>query len=526
MRHNDDDNSQNVSRYDIDAVSSTSPIKELHIAPMLNVSTVEFRAFMRILTKRCIIWTEMIVDETLYFNRQPTVKTKQNYDDTHEHDRYGNDETGDPSSENCWTVPQHLLYPVLPHDHPVICQIGSINPEWTEYATQCIIHANYNYNEININLDCPSTRVQGKQFGAILMKDITKTIVLLQSIQKYIPSHMCVSVKCRIGIIDMITNTDWDWIVQFIHHISTVCQRFIVHARPVILSNHMINPKQNRSIPPLNYCWVYKLCHLFPQCEFIMNGGISDLYMAKRICYGIPSTDTSYDNTTSIEPTIHRVPCDICQHPANNGSCIVSPTFPAPTNLRGCMLGRAAIDHPIQFAKVDQFWYGENIHNNDKTYNGAKKATTRRQVIEQYCQYLDQLYPRRCCDNDDTIITMEIPSPNITFIEPYCTICKEFRQLLFQSSTIDRLISNEPCRESTLSPKATIVKIVTKIIDRSIKPILNIFHEQNGSKVYKHQCEMLRRDLTIRNCGPAYIIYCATIQQSNISDHILDQSIA
>ena len=552
-------------------------IKELHIAPMLNVSTVEFHAFMRILTKRCILWTEMIVDETIYFQRRrnKTKDTKKRDSDSDSgsdcENRNFNDEVENISNSCDWTVPLHILYPVKNENHPIVCQIGTIQPMWTSIATQCILTANYNVNELNINLDCPSNRVQGKEFGAVLMQDASKVMTFIQAIQQQLPNHMCVSVKCRIGMIiddddDDVENTstrknndsdvaaaaattaiktDYDWIVQFIKKVSSVCQRFILHARPVILhginkhhnnnknsgGGNAISPAQNRCIPPLNYVWVYRLCQEFPDCNFIINGGISDLISASNLCYGVADDDAIPASPSLSDDTYqgHGVPCTTCRqqnHPTvKYGSCIVPPIYPAPNNLRGCMMGRAAMDHPIQFAKVDHFWY-----NDYSTIIANSKATTRRQVLQQYCQFLDTLYPRRCCDNLDTIITSEVPAPSIESMLPFCCICKDFRQSPFlRSCNEDHIVSTTSIgsTDAVLQPdqQSNTIKIATRIIDRSLKPILNIFHGCNGSKLFRHHCEALRRNIDIRNCGPAYILYHAAIQQNCISDSILDESI-
>ena len=497
----------------------------------------------------------MIVDETIYFQRRLMSKDELKSESICVNENSDDDVITDDStsSSTCdWTIPAHILYPVKSENHPIVCQIGTIQPSWTSIATQCILAANYNVNEININLDCPSSRVQGKEFGAVLMQDTSKVILFIHAIQQQLPAHMVVSIKCRIGIIidDNISScgnnndasatllkTDYDWIVQFIKEVSVVCQRFILHARPVILhgihkqsngrSGGIISPAQNRCIPPLNYVWVYRLCHEFPNCNFVINGGIADLATAQKLCHGVID-DKTLSTSSDDKYNGHSVPCTKCQQQhafgtVKYGSCIVPPMYPAPSNLRGCMIGRAAIDHPIQFAKVDQFWYNDD--------GSSDKATTRRQVLQQYCQFLDALYPRRCCDNYDTIITSEIPAPKIDPIHPFCGICKDFRQSSFvhgcnddvavhplpnDSSTM-HLPSNEDVRST--------VKIATRIIDRSLKPILNIFHGCNGSKMFRHDCETLRRNTAIRDCGPAYILHHAAIQQLNISDAILDEPI-
>ena len=523
-------------------------IKELHIAPMLNVSTVEFHAFMRILSKRCILWTEMIVDETIFFQRHraKNIDEKENDGNSSAVGKDTNNDLDDAitgctgTSSGDWIVPPHILYPIKNEDHPIVCQLGTINTLWTSVATQCVLSANYNMNELNINLDCPSNRVQGKEFGAVLMQDTSKVVSFVRAIQQQLPEHMCVSVKCRIGMIIDDTastgsendttattlRTDYDWIISFIKEVSVVCQRFILHARPVILHGihnvgSSVSPAQNRCIPPLNYVWVYRICNQFPHCNFIINGGISDLITAKKLCYGVTGDDAPDDDYQQ-----HAVPCAKCQQPF--GSCVVPPIHPAPSNLRGCMIGRAAIDHPIQFAKIDQYWYNDA----DTLLRARNKATTRRQVLQQYCQFLDTLYPRRCCDSADTIMTCEIPAPAIIPSRPFCHFCQGFRQSSFvRACTNDLIVPSQPTKdeESTTAvpsdQSSNSVKIATRIVDRSLKPILNIFHGCHGSKTFRHHCETLRRNLDLRNCGPAFIIYNAAIQQSNISDVILDETI-
>lgn len=98
-------------------------LKTLHIAPMLHVSNREFRSFFRILSKKCTLWTEMVVDETLYYN----YNTNTN-------------------------LPRHLLDPVEMEDLPVICQLGAMSPEYSAVATRAVVEAGY-HDEINLNMD-------------------------------------------------------------------------------------------------------------------------------------------------------------------------------------------------------------------------------------------------------------------------------------------------------------------------------------------------------------------------------------
>lgn len=456
--------------------------KELHIAPMLNVSTIEFRNFIRILTKKCIIWTEMVVDETIFYNRQQNSST----------------EYQDNFLRKC-SVPQHLLPAVSEQDHPIVCQIGGIRQDWSRTATKVILEAGYNQGEINLNLDCPSSRVQGKQFGAVLLRDIPRTIELLQAIlESASPYNVPVSVKCRIGIVE--DETDLEWIIQLVKRLSSVCTRFILHARAVALFG--LSPAKNRSVPPLNYPWIYTLCNTFPHCDFVINGGLSDLRDAKEVCYGVHRAEANCQ---------HSVPCEICNHPYRNGSCIAPPIYPAPVNLRGCMLGRAAIENPLQFAIADRYWYG--------IFNPSDDVLTRRHVVEEYCRYLDLLYPRRCCDCDHSVVTNELPAPSVSHTHSYCSVCKEFRVDLFLERTECKGALEFPQMNSAQSN----LKIATRIIDRSLKPVLSLFYQQDGSKMFRRQCDILSRDRTVRNCGPAFILYQAV--RTSISNQVLDKRV-
>jgi Dihydrouridine synthase (Dus) len=143
------------------------PVKELHIAPMIHASTLEFRLLMRILSKRCVLWTEMVVDETLYHNCDMSNHTVP----LHLLDSMLGATTGRSTSGTSSPRPEadddnqyrHNV-PLVVADHPVVCQIGGIRPEWTAVATQLMVAHGYNHG-LNLNLDCPSSRVQGKRFG-------------------------------------------------------------------------------------------------------------------------------------------------------------------------------------------------------------------------------------------------------------------------------------------------------------------------------------------------------------------------
>jgi len=422
--------------------------KELHLAPMLDVSNREFRQLLRILSNHCVLWTEMVVDETL---------------------AYSND------------IENHLGYDE--NTHPIICQIGGNSPEFTFKASRAV--QDYGYDEINFNMDCPSSRVSVKrEFGAVLMKKIDTAVAVMNAMHdsaKSIP----ISVKCRIGIDDF---DDLDHVASVIRRLKPVCQRFYLHARKCILGG-ILSPAQNRIVPPLNYPRVYQLCDMFQDCEFWINGGIPGLEAAKLISYGgAEACEANMDNDHDTHRH-HTVPCALCK--ASNGSCTAPRTI-APPNLRGCMLGRAAIDNPSMFWDVDRYFY-------DQPCNPCKN---RRQALEQYCLYLERIYPRRCCDVDDGI-TLKIEAAQVVHDEAFCDECREMYG--GEDVTRDAPEAVGECRKVERNK----TKISSRVIDRSLKPVLGIFFGLPKSKLFRRVCDELGRDLRIRNCGPGFILRMA-----------------
>ncbi len=153
-------------------------------------------------------------------------------------------------------------------EHPVALQLGGSNPEWMASAARKA--AEYGYDEININVGCPSDRVQSGQFGACLMAQPETVAGCLKAMQA--ETDVPVTVKTRIGI-------DGDDSEEFLHRFvdcvaAAGCRKFIVHARIAVLQG--LSPKDNRTIPPLNYDRVYRLKHSFPELEIIINGGLTE----------------------------------------------------------------------------------------------------------------------------------------------------------------------------------------------------------------------------------------------------------
>ena len=151
-------------------------------------------------------------------------------------------------------------------EHPVALQLGGSDPDWMARATA--LASGYGYDEININVGCPSDRVQSGQFGACLMARPRLVADCYAAMQAQ--TDMPVTVKSRIGIDDQ---DSYDFLVAFVEPLAAAgCRKFVVHARIAILEG--LSPKENRSVPPLDYERVYRLKADFPDFEIILNGGI------------------------------------------------------------------------------------------------------------------------------------------------------------------------------------------------------------------------------------------------------------
>jgi tRNA-dihydrouridine synthase A len=152
--------------------------------------------------------------------------------------------------------------------NPTILQLGGSNP--SELAEACKISEQYGYNEINLNLGCPSKKVQKNKFGACLMKEPNLVADCVNAMVN--ATKLPVSIKTRIGYNDI---ENFEFLKSFISIIKKAgVKKFIIHARRAILTK--LSPKQNLSIPPLKYDFVYKLKKEFKEDEIIINGGIKE----------------------------------------------------------------------------------------------------------------------------------------------------------------------------------------------------------------------------------------------------------
>jgi tRNA-dihydrouridine synthase A len=154
-------------------------------------------------------------------------------------------------------------------EHPVALQIGGSEPR--ELAEAARIGADYGYDEINLNVGCPSDRVQAGRFGACLMAEPELVAECVGAMCAVV--SVPVTVKCRIGIDDQDSEADF---ARFIETVASAgCSTFIVHARKAWLEG--LSPKQNRDVPPLDHDRVYRLKAARPDLTVIINGGIASL---------------------------------------------------------------------------------------------------------------------------------------------------------------------------------------------------------------------------------------------------------
>ena len=215
----------------------TNSIKNIHklsIAPMMDCTDKHFRMIMRQISSEALLYTEMIVAQSLVYTN-----TKEKFLD------FNNEE------------------------HPISIQFGGDDPKILKQAAQ--MAQDWGYDEINFNVGCPSPRVCSGNFGASLMKDPEKVAKCIESLKN--SCSLPITIKHRIGVdeYDSFNNLN-----NFVRHIANAgADRFTVHARKAILKG--LNPKQNRKIPPLKYDVVKKLKILNPGLLIEINGGLTNI---------------------------------------------------------------------------------------------------------------------------------------------------------------------------------------------------------------------------------------------------------
>ena len=156
-----------------------------------------------------------------------------------------------------------------PAEHPVALQLGGSEPR--DLADAARVGADLGYDEINLNVGCPSDRVQSGRFGACLMREPALVADCIASMRAAV--SIPVTVKCRIGVDEQDEDADLEHFVETVR--ATGCSVFVVHARKAWLEG--LSPKENREVPPLNYERVYRLKREFPELTIVVNGGIATL---------------------------------------------------------------------------------------------------------------------------------------------------------------------------------------------------------------------------------------------------------
>ena len=258
---------------------------------MMQCTDIHDRYLMRLITKKSFLYTEMVTTGAIIHGNA-----------THQLDFNKSIES------------------------PVALQLGGSNPD--ELAKCSEIAESMGYDEINLNLGCPSERVQKGSFGACLMIEPKLVQRCLNAMKQSV--SIPVTAKCRTGI-DKIE--DYDFLQSFVEGIANQnISTIIIHARNAILKG--LSPRQNRTIPPLKYDYVYRIKEDFPELEIIINGGIYSLSEAK----------------------------DHLQ------------------NVDGVMLGRAPYDNPMMLDDVDSEIFGE-----------PKKQILRLDILKEYLTYLEEL---------------------------------------------------------------------------------------------------------------------------------------
>lgn len=215
-----------------------SPLQRFSVAPMLDWTDRHCRYFHRLLTKQTLLYTEMVTTGAIIHGK------------------------GD-----------YLAY--SEQDHPVALQLGGSDPQALAHcAKQAELRG---YNEINLNVGCPSDRVQNGRFGACLMAEANLVADCIKAMRDVV--SIPVTVKTRIGIDEL---DSYEFLCEFVQTVAGrgECDIFTIHARKAWLSG--LSPKENREVPPLDYERVYQLKRDFPALTIGINGGVKTLAEAKE----------------------------------------------------------------------------------------------------------------------------------------------------------------------------------------------------------------------------------------------------
>lgn len=258
------------------------------VAPMLDWTDKHCRYFHRKLSRHAVLYTEMVTTGAILFGQ------------------------GDYLSFN-------------EEEHPVVVQLGGSDPE--AMAKSAVLCQQHGYDAININVGCPSDRVQNGMFGACLMARPDQVAACVSAMRAVV--DIPVTVKTRIGIDD---SDDMQFLTDFVGIVREAgCTQFIIHARKAWLQG--LSPKENREVPPLNYPRVYQLKQQFPDLDIAINGGVK---------------------------TVEE--------------CLAHLQY-----LDGVMVGREAYTNPLLLAQIDHALYGDQ-----------RVVPTPHQLVREMLPYIEQ----------------------------------------------------------------------------------------------------------------------------------------
>jgi tRNA-dihydrouridine synthase A len=238
--------------------------RRVSVAPMMDWTDRHCRYFLRQFSPRVLLYTEMIVAQAILNGDRP------------------------------------YLLEFDPAEHPVALQLGGAEPG--QLAQAAAIGAGFGYDEINLNVGCPSDRVQQATFGACLMAQPRLVVDCVRAMTGAV--DVPVTVKCRIGIDD---RDDWPFLREFVGAIAEAgCRTVIVHARKAVLKG--LTPKENREIPPLDYGRAWRVKREFPQLDVIVNGGLRTVpQVTEQLLHadGVMLGREAYHNPYLL-PALHR----------------------------------------------------------------------------------------------------------------------------------------------------------------------------------------------------------------------------
>lgn len=277
--------------------------EKLSIAPMMEWTDPHYRALLRGMTRKTVLYTEMVVDDTIIHNGENL-------------DIFIGPNRG----------PQNSDYGV----YPSVIQLGGSDPEkLAEAAAKCEQYG-HGYDEFNLNCGCPSQRVAKKCFGAKLMLDPELVRQIVSNMQRRV--SVPITVKCRIGADE---KDSYDDLTRFINCARDGgVRKFIIHSRKCFLNG--LTTKQNRDIPPLKYEVVHRLVRDFPDLNFVLNGGIQTFEDAKAHINSPYYHRSSPEGDDSDEQ--QKIECLPAAH--------------------GIMIGRTAFSNPMLFATADSDFFG------------------------------------------------------------------------------------------------------------------------------------------------------------------------